>query len=146
MSNWRSPWPPPGACDFLLSDYNPDVLCTHYEKEGTHFYLLINQSTQHEAACSMSVRLPLPVFAYDPMEDTVYSVEQQRSGGHCRFHWTLQPYESICLILSDKLPANLQKKIAPSDFQSARTLPDCWEIAAAETYPDFRPLPYTRLG
>ncbi len=134
-----------GACDFLLSDYNPDVLCTHYEKEGMHFYLLINQSTQHEAACSMSVRLPLPVFAYDPMEDTAYSVEQQRSGGHCRFHWTLQPYESICLIFSDKLPANLQKKIAPSDFQSARTLPDCWEIAAAETYPDFRPLPYTRL-
>lgn len=129
------------------STEEPDLLCTHYRKNGTDVYLFVNQSTRRAVDTCVTLPDDRPALLYDAMTDTSLSAAQTTADGKSSVRLHLEAWESRMIVFGADTEGLPVWTPAPPT-ECLRTLEDGWRIstAASKEYPSFTPTPFTATG
>lgn len=132
-------------CEVKFSDYEKDLVITHYTKDGFDWYLLVNQSTKHPIKGTLTVDDGRKPIFYDAMDDKRYAAPHSCIDEKCNVKVELQPWQTMFLVFGsdEELPLYEVPAAAGSDI----ALKDDWKIskATAKEYPVFTETEYTEL-
>jgi len=130
-----------GIVDIAADAYTPDLLATHYRKDGD-IYCLFNTNLAYTIDVNVTLPVAGKLAAYDGMKNALVSVDNiaTTADGRTKLHLTLAPYQSLVLL------ANLEG-LEDADILDAETasssaeldISDNWNLAAVRSinYPNF---------
>ncbi len=126
---------------------DPDLLYSHYQKQGMDIYLFVNQSTQHGIDTTITFQDNRPAIVYNAMDDSSLIASQQVSDGNSKIRLQLDAWESRIIVFGCDTDG-LDKWEPEQNYVTYQTLDNDWNIgiATSSEYPTFRSVPFDCVG
>ena len=126
-----------GIPELQCDTYEPDLLVTHYDKDGFDWYFLVNQSTKNAVDTNLTVQDTRNSVFYDAMNNQYYHCRKTVAGERSVIDLHLDPWETVFLVFGDDCTDAPER--AKPDVCDGAALLHGWEIsiADAKAYPAF---------
>ena len=132
-----------GAADVACDPTSPDLLYSHWTKDGKDIYFFVNQSTRSAVDTCITFHDSRAAAVYDPMSGRAERPRQDEN----RVRLALAPWESRAVVFGENTEG-LPEAEYPHEETLAAEFSDGWAISIASSaeYPHFTPTPFTRTG
>lgn len=133
--------------DIRTDTAQPDLLYSHWHRDGMDVYLFVNQSTDTAVDAAVTFADARTAAVYDPMEDTALRAAQTFADGGSTLRLQIPAWGSRAVVFGTDTERLAAWQPAPV-YETVAEFADGWRISTATSgeWPTFTPTSFTAVG